>query len=173
MEGEDHDKTKRYLALITGGHVEVIKLDGKKIDASSFNYRVFFEYERYQKRFRYDAEKLSRLIEDNEICILVVPDKDKEKAIEELGNDFPNIEVYSKSEIEELNPGLILSLLEDLSRGRKELRVTRQIIFRSKKTPRKKISQFVDERRRHREKRREKIIDNINEFRKRRPRLFK
>lgn len=61
--------------------------------------------------------------------ILVVQDHEKEEAIRVIGNDFLGVQVYSKSEIDELNPGLIPTILEDISRGRKELRINRQLIL--------------------------------------------
>ena len=157
-ESEDHDKTKRYMAYVSGGHVEVIGPDDKKFDATSFSYRVIFEYERHRKNFRNDAEKLMKIVKDNIKRILVVPDSEKDKAMKDLGKDFPDVEVYSKSEIESLNPAIFASLIEDLMRGRKEFRINRQIILRSDKPPVKKAIELIQNRREHRRNRRRRLL---------------
>lgn len=131
METEDHYQTKKYLAFISGGYVEVLGPFSKYYDASSFSGSMYFEYEKHKNRYRYAAEKLYEIIKRNALGILVVQDDEKEEATKILGNSFPGVKIYSKSEIQHSFPGLLPVTLENVGRRQKEFRLKRRVILQS------------------------------------------
>jgi len=144
MESEDHYQRKRYLAFLSGGYVEVLGPFNRYYDASSFSGLIFFEYERHKNRYRYAAEKLHDIInERSALGILVVQDDEKEEAIKIIGNDFPGIKIYSKSEMERIFPGLLPVVLENVARRQKEFRLKRRLFLQSDLSPRDKVIALI------------------------------
>jgi len=140
METIDHYETKKYLAFLSGGHFEVLGPFNKYYDASSYSRCIYFEYERHKNRYKYAAEKLYEIIQRGAIGILIVQDHEKEEAIRTIGNDFPGVKIYCKSEIKELYPGLLPTILENVGRRQKEFRIKRRLILKLDMLPREKAT---------------------------------
>lgn len=138
-ETMDHYERKKYLAFVSGGYFEVLGPLNKYYDASSFSGRMNFEYERHKNRFRYAAEKLYEKVKRDGTGILVVKDNDIEEALRIVGDDFPGINILSESETDDLYPGLIPTIFENVGRRQKEFRIRRQLILKSDMSPGEKV----------------------------------